>query len=156
MSEQDDLVFTDEDLKWAKKFDPIYAEMIVEYSSEGKTEKEIADILGVDRRTIQRWKAKFDNLSRTIKAAKKLANDRVKLSLYQRATGYDYFEEKGFIHPKTGEFMVENIHRHAPPDVHAALTWLRFRDPENWNAISQDDTKSKEIKIVISEDDEQL
>lgn len=151
-----ELEFTEEDLKWSKKFNPIHAELIIEYASEGMTEEQISALLGISPSTLTRWKSKYANLCATLNQAKKRVNDKVKVSLYQRALGYEYDEEKTTYDKDRGEWVKTVIRKHIPADPAAAVTWLKFRDPENWKEDKSGNENAEEIKIVISEDDEKL
>lgn len=133
-----EMVFTEADAKWTKKFNPMLAELVIEYAKQGKTEEEISDIIGINRSTLQKWRKRYPTLATTLHEAKKFVNDKVKVSLYDRCIGYDYEEERVFYDPDLKEIIKTRIARHAPPDPSAAITWLRFRDPDNWNQPKED------------------
>ena len=59
-------------------------------------------------------------------------DELVERSLYQRAVGYNVNAEKIFYNRRTGEVVRVPYIKHVPPDVTAALSWLRNRDPQNW------------------------
>ena len=58
------------------------------------------------------------------------ADDRVERSLYHRAVGYSFESEKIFHHQ--GEVVRVPIIEHVPPDVGAAMSWLKNRRPDKW------------------------
>jgi hypothetical protein len=59
--------------------------------STGLIEKDIASVLGLSERTINRYKAN-DRFKAVVTSGRKVASGRVVRSLYQRALGYNYAE----------------------------------------------------------------
>ena len=74
-------------------------------AQQGMTDKEIAEQLGVHVSTFWRWFNEHPHLREAVRAAGKLANGRVRMSLYQRAVdGSDT----------------------------ASIFWLKNREPDDW------------------------
>lgn len=74
-------------------------------AQQGLTDKEIAAELGVHVGTFWRWFTEYPHLREAVRAAGKTANNRVKMSLYNRALeGSDT----------------------------ASIFWLKNREPEEW------------------------
>lgn len=96
----------------------------------GKTDEEVADIVGVTARAIYVWKGKHPEFFQSLKAAKAIADDLVEASLFQRAVGYSHPSEQIFCY-KGGEVRVP-ITKHYPPDVTAQIFWLKNRRPDLW------------------------
>lgn len=101
--------------------------------SAGATDSAIAAELGVDRVTVFRWRDEHPEFMAACEEAKRIANDRVKQSLFARATGYDnpnavkIFMPQGAKDPVYAPFT-----EHYPPDVGAAFNWLKNREPAEW------------------------
>src|SRR5262245_20737115 len=60
----------------------------------GMTDLEIANLFGCGESTLRRWKATHSGFSSAFKLGRATAAVRVERSLYSRAVGYTYTEEK--------------------------------------------------------------
>lgn len=112
------------------KFNSEIKEKMIALYADGKTDSQVSEIIGVSLRTVNNWKAHKPEFLHTIKRAKRIADQRVEASLYQRAIGYSVATEKIFIH--RGKCLRVQSVMHLPPDVKAQILWLRNRDPERW------------------------
>lgn len=110
--------------------DPTVREKVIELAAEGKTDQQIADLIGVSRRTLQLWKTKDWEFLLSLKRAKSIADDVVEASLFRRATGYSHKAVKFLQHE--GVVMKEEYIEHYPPDTTAAIFWLKNRRPKKW------------------------
>lgn len=115
------------------KYDDLDFEQIGKLVYRGWTEDEIADFLGVTRDTIQVWKRKHPEFAYALKDWKIEADARVERSLFERATGYTHYEEKVFQY--MGEPLVVPTQKHYPPNVTAAIFWLKNRKPREWRDV---------------------
>lgn len=112
----------------------------------GWIDSQIADYLGVHRTSIKVWKNKYPDFFQFVKENKRIANESVVFSLYERATGYDYYEQK--IHfDKDGNVYTADTVRHVPPDVGAIRYWLNNREPENWKDVVHNQNENKETPM---------
>lgn len=120
----------------------------------GATDKEMADIWGVEEQTVNNWKIAHPEFFESIKAGKIEADSKVAASLYKRAIGYEYREttfEKIGEGPDTlevGESGLESMEqdvykkkvvvKELAPDVAAINIWLKNRrgkvaaDAQRW------------------------
>jgi hypothetical protein len=96
----------------------------------GMTDVEIADLLGVNVATLYRWKLEHSQFARSFKLGKAEADDRVERALFSRAVGYDFDVEKQIM-TRHGPQMLR-WREHAPPDVSAAVAYLKNRRPDRW------------------------
>jgi hypothetical protein len=96
----------------------------------GMTDIEIADVLGIGLATLYRWKLDHPEFARVFKLGKAAADDRVERSLYSRAIGYDYIAEKAAMTRHGQKTM--RYRAHVPPDVSAAVFYLKNRRPDRW------------------------
>lgn len=105
-------------------------ETIEKLAIHGLIDTEIADILGVDERTITRWK-KDESFLSTIKRGKLQADLEVEKALYKRALGYEYTEtHKEGKRNDDGTIQVQHVktvNKVIPPDTAAAFIWLKNR-----------------------------
>lgn len=96
----------------------------------GATDKELADFFDVAESTINLWKIKHKSFSESLKEGKQIADANIADKLYNRALGYSHPEDKIF--NDNGVALVVPTTKHYPPDVTAAIFWLKNRQPSNW------------------------
>ena len=99
-------------------------------ASEGKTNKEIAAALEISVGTLWNWEKEYPEFLSAIKDGKRLADDEVEKSLYKRALGYDFYEEKAL--NIGGELQKTKVLVHAHPDPTSCIFWLKNRRPREW------------------------
>ncbi|MFW0776344.1 MAG: hypothetical protein ACN2B6_01310 [Rickettsiales bacterium] len=113
----------------------------------GATDMDLSKYFGVTERTIYNWKHDHEDFFQALKS-KKLANERVERSLYERATGYSHPEDKIF--NNNGEEMIVETMKHYPPDTGAAIAWLANRDPNRWKKDPSGETNDSRQPITIN------
>lgn len=97
----------------------------------GSTDREIAEYLDIHVSNLYRWKARYPELSEAMKAGKEAADDRVERAMFGRAVGYDHDAVKIFYDKEAGVVEAPYVEHH-PPDVTAAIMWLKNRRPDKW------------------------
>lgn len=107
------------------KYDPKANKLAEKLCILGATDKEIADALGIDEATLNRWKIKHPAFCESIKKGKILADVKVAGSLFKRATGYSHKAVKIF--NNDGKEMIVPYTERFAPDVTAAIFWLKNR-----------------------------
>src|SRR5216684_3093292 len=98
----------------------------------GATDQEMADALGVDQGTLDRWKTRHKEFRIAIQVGKIRADAEIAESLYNRARGMSVPAVKIFQGTPEGGPVIVPHQEHLPPDVGAAKLWLRNRQPERW------------------------
>lgn len=102
----------------------------------GATDNEIATAIGVSERTINRWKKDHESFAAALSQGKGVSDAKVVRSLYQRAIGYEYTEEKKIVEVDTDgnvkPVRVETVKKKVPPDVGAQCFWLKNRQRDRW------------------------
>lgn len=98
----------------------------------GATDDQVADFLGVDPRTIYRWKNENEEFCKALRVGKEEADARVVRSLYQRAVGYEHEDVKIFMPAGADAPVYAPFTAKVQPDTTAQIFWLKNRDPENW------------------------
>jgi hypothetical protein len=136
-------------------YEAAYCETAFTLASQGATDIEIADALGVHVATYYRWKAEHEAFREATKAGKEAADDRVEASLYHRAVGYSHDAVKIFMPANATEPVVASYREHYPPDTSAASLWLRNRRPDKWRD-KQEHEHTGNLVINIGEADEKL
>jgi len=112
-----------------------YATMVAQWCADGATDTEIAQLIGVDTRTIYRWKLQHPDFCQAMSVGKDAADDRVERSFYQRAVGYELKVEKLFHHQ--GEITRATTVEHVQPDVTAITKWLASRRKSKWAEVNR-------------------
>lgn len=140
-------------------------EKILELAGKGRTNAEMAEIIGITERTLERWLAKLEDFGRSVREQKILSDEAVEASLHARALGYTHpsfkFVKAKVVEedPDTGDLVVrEKIRRikfdkHYPPDTNAAIFWLTNRQPDKWR---QKIDHKHTVDPIQKVDDEQL
>ena len=111
---------------------------IIRLAEEGKTDEEIAEMIGVSRTTLTNWKGKYQDFSLAVREAKHMADELVEAALFSRATGYTHDEENVIV-TKQGDVVPVTKKKHYPPDTQAAMFWLRNRKPADWREKNESD-----------------
>lgn len=112
----------------------------------GKTDAEIAHILGVSRSTLNKWKASHPDFADALTRGRDDADGRVAASLFQRALGYSHREEKLFL-DRNGNVVRAETTKHYPPDTVAAIFWLKNRQRPMWfEARPRDHTPPPDVQ----------
>ena len=147
-----DIVFDDYPKgKFAKKIDwwitPQGLEIIRGWRMKGLSIKDVAAKMGIDIRTLRTWRKNHPEFDEILTIGKLYTVSKVEHSLFERAIGYDYFEEVYEL--VEGEMiLVRRIKKHAPPDIKAILNFLYNRDPQHWRAL-QEPLESTQYKDTI-------
>lgn len=103
------------------------ADSIYKLGLMGKTNAEIANFLGVAERTLYNHLQKNPNVMQSLKVARARADADVVASLYQRACGFTKQIPGGTL-------------QYFPPDVTAAIFWLKNRQPDKWRDVQKQET----------------
>ena len=101
-----------------------------EACERGLTDCEVADLLDVSASTLYRWRTQYPRFARLFRLGKIEADNRVERALFNRAVGYDYEIEKQVM-TRRGPQMLR-WREHLPPDVGAAMAYLKNRRPDRW------------------------
>ncbi len=110
---------------------------------KGKTDAQVAEIIGVSVRTIHNWKGKNPSFFHSLKDAKQIADELVEASLFSRATGYSHKAEEIFC--AFGRVTRVKTVKQYPPDTTAAIFWLKNRQPARWREIENPSPPVPEI-----------
>lgn len=123
------------------------------WARDGLTDEQIANNAGIRPRTFYEWMVKFPQMAQAIKKGKAPVDFEVENALLKRALGYDYKEIIKEI-DNNGKQHVREITKHMPPDVGAAVFWLKNRRRDKWRDrpdLIQDTPQGNEILDSISD-----
>jgi hypothetical protein len=98
----------------------------------GATDQEMADALGIDQVTLDRWKIRHKEFRSAIEHGKTKADAEIAESLFNRARGYRHEATKIFMPAGSEAPVYAPYVKHYPPDANAALAWLSRRQPDKW------------------------
>jgi hypothetical protein len=131
------------------RYDPLRHLMVARaLAKTGHNLRQIAVALEISPRTLFNWRARYKPLDAAIRAGTDFAVSEVEKSLYARAVGGWYTEEKTSVKTRPragsppGEPPVQTIrhvrHRkYLPGNVRAIEFWLVNRRPDEWNRQGQ-------------------
>jgi hypothetical protein len=99
----------------------------------GATDEDVAAFLGLHPDTLRRWRLAHPEFADAKAEGRGRADRRVRFSLYRRAVGYDYPEQRAFLPFGAKAPVTVTVTRHKHADPAAALRWLAIRDPAEWS-----------------------
>lgn len=129
-------------------FSEIVAQKMVSLFEQGKTEDQVAKIIGVTTTTLRNWKSGKQAFLWSVNEAKLKADEMVEASLYHRAIGYSHPEEKVFCNQ--GVVTTHMTEKHYPPEPTAAIYWLNNRNPNKWKSkvtVFSDESEPIDVKL---------
>ena len=119
--------------KYEKWLEPESLILLEGWARDGLTDEQISKKIGISRSTLNDWKAKYSDISDTLKRGKEVVDIQVENALLKRALGYEYTEEKVEISEKDGRKVTQTV-KHVAPDTTAQIFWLKNRRPEKWRS----------------------
>ena len=133
------------------KYENIDLKQVKRIASLNLTDKQIAKALGICEKTLNTYKKQHPEFLQSLKAGKKLVDDKVVASLFQRAVGYSHPDVH--ISNYQGNVTKTAIIKHYPPDVAACFIWLKNRQPDQWrdrveHSLTGEDGRPIKIKIT--------
>lgn len=114
-------------------------ELFSVWASQGLTDKEIAENLGVSLSTYYKQKSSITEFSDTLKEARKIAIKNVENELYRRCIGFEYEESPTITVGGNNEKpLVKKVKKRALFDIGAIKFFLVNRDKGNWKNVQSD------------------
>lgn len=112
----------------------------------GATDKEIANVMGVNVHTIDYWKrTNKGGFLNALNAGKLEADAKVAEAFYKRAVGFTVPET--ILHCYKGSIIKTVIDKYYPPDPWAANKWMSIRQRDKWTEIMKTETIQTTINI---------
>lgn len=118
------------------------------WARDGLTEEQISKNMGINVRTLSRYKNEFNPICQALKSGKEVIDIQVENALLKRALGYKYEEVKTVIEQDAmgrDKKRIEKTTKEVQPDVAAQIFWLKNRKREQWrnnpNAEKLDENK---------------
>lgn len=126
------------------------------WARDGLTDEQIAHNIGIDERTLTRWKTEHPSILSALKEGKAPVDIEVENALLKSALGHTVtvrkpikvrtkrqLKDKGTIEEETIEYVDEEVY--IPPQTAAQIFWLKNRRPDKW--------RDKPVDVAISEED---
>jgi DNA-binding XRE family transcriptional regulator len=128
------------------------------WAKDGLIDEQIADNIGINRKTLYEWKKKYPPISDALKTGKEVADRKVENALFKNAMGYEYTEVKEYIEQTDDgkkKKKIEKTTKHVPANTTAQIFWLKNRKPKQWRD-KQDIEHSGGLNITVDwgEEDE--
>jgi len=130
--------------------------LIIELYNRGLTDQQVADIIGIPRKTFTD-QLKYNKLTATIKKVKEEPNEEMEKSLFMRGKGMTLTEtrtEMDIVDGVPQAKKVIKIEKDIPPDTAAAFIWLknrtkRWKDKQE-NVVTFDEDNVLQIEFINS------
>lgn len=122
------------------------------WARDGLTDLQIANKMGISSSTFYDWKRKNLEISEAIKKGKEVVDYEVENALLKRALGFKESLLKQKV-TRDGDVVDTTEEVYFPPDVGAAMAWLKNRKPDKWRDKPQEkDGNEQDRKVIIVDD----
>ena len=103
------------------------------WARDGKTDKQMAELIGISVKTFYEWKLKFSEFSNAVKLGKDVIDRQVETALLQKALGLATSEEILYSYDNQGNQVEERrIVKKVPSDTASMIFWLKNRKSDVW------------------------
>lgn len=111
-------------------YDPAMCEVTYEMAMDGAPHKKIAAALGVNVRTLYKWRKDYPEFAAAMSPTEEMTNE-VEMSVFGKAKGYTYTAQKPM--SVAGQIEIAEYEEHVAPDMTAARMWLQAHAPAKWS-----------------------
>jgi transposase-like protein len=105
--------------------------LVESLARDGLTEEQIAQQLGVSRKTLNKWKKEHPEFDEALVRGKAVPDANVENALLKNALGFYYYEDT-VINTGKGKQEVVTLKKYQPPQTTAQIFWLKNRRPDKW------------------------
>lgn len=129
--------------------------LLAAYARDGMTNQEIAEKIGVTKRTFTRWMEEYPEIREAVNTSKELVDYKVENALLKAALGYTAKESKVIMRLRQGKLTTveqETVIKEVAPDVRAITLWLNNRQTKKWrrNADNIMDNNEEDSNITVN------
>jgi hypothetical protein len=133
------------------KYKEEYNDQVIKLCRLGATDKEIADFFDVKEQTVNNWKKSEPSFFESLKKGKVISDTNISESLYKKALGYYYTEEKEVRIKDYNEegkqierVAVVELKKYVPADTTAQIFWLKNRRRDQWRDKQEHEISGKD------------
>lgn len=127
--------------------------MLIEcWSRDGYTIEDIANKIGVDKKTLYDWRSQYPEIEAALRNGREIVDYKVENALLKSALGYKKKEVKittTMRYGKVVETIKETTESEQAPNVNAIQTWLYNRQKEKWKNMN---AKSNMFEDMVEDD----
>ena len=127
--------------------------MLIEcWSRDGYTIEDIANKIGVDKKTLYDWRSQYPEIEEALRNGREIIDYKVENALLKSALGYQKKEVKvttTMRYGKVVETVKEVTESEQAPNVNAIQTWLYNRQKEKWKNMN---AKSNMFEEMVEDD----
>lgn len=127
--------------------------MLIEcWSRDGYTIEDIANKIGVDKKTLYDWRSQYPEIEEALRNGREIIDYKVENALLKSALGYKKKEVKVITTMRYGkvvETVTETTESEQAPNVNAIQTWLYNRQKEKWKNMN---AKSNMFEEMVEDD----
>lgn len=127
--------------------------MLIEcWSRDGYTIEDIANKIGVDKKTLYDWRSQYPEIEDALRNGREIVDYKVENALLKSALGYQKKEVKVTTvmrYGKVVETVKEVTESEQAPNVTAIQTWLYNRQKEKWKNMN---AKSNMFEDMVEDD----
>lgn len=129
--------------------------LLAAYARDGMTNQDIAEKIGVTKRTFTRWMEEYPEIREAVNTSKELVDYKVENALLKAALGYTAKESKVIMRLRQGKLTTveqETVIKEVAPDVRAITLWLNNRQTKKWrrNADNVLDNNEEDSNITVN------
>ena len=119
--------------KWEQVKSKIH--LVEKWARDGLREDQISKNLGISVTTLEVYKKKYPELTKSLKKGKETLITELENALIKKALGYEYEEKKVYTKTENGNSVTytEITKKHQPPDTGALFGLLKNEDPQNYS-----------------------
>jgi len=130
---------------FAREYDPKYVKQAKFLCAHGATLVQLADAFEVNTCTVDAWRSKYPAFGKAVNEGRLDQFDpKIERSLAERALGYTVDTVEPYV--VEGEIVDHPVRKHYPPDVTAAIFWLKNRKREQWRDRHEVDVATKVLR----------
>ena len=130
------------------------------WARNGLSNEQIAENIGVSRKTFQEWLKKFPELKDAVKNSKEVADIHVENALFKKCLGYTVkvtkhikvrkveYSDEGKRIGETEELVPVFDEVHIPADTNAQKFWLQHRKAEDWGKAVEELGREEDGGVV--------
>lgn len=123
------------------------------WARNGLTLKQIAHNCNISERTLHNWRDCFPDIAEAIKKGAEVVDIEVENALKKAAVGYNYEEIERHVELIGGVERVKEKRttKYMPPNVTAAIFWLKNRKRNVWQDRPEPDIESDEQVVIVDD-----